>query len=145
MKAHQEGKAGKNTSAGTTGQPKEKKSYPNRKKTGRRPLRTPAWDMGCRTEEKTTNKEEHATRQSATPEQKTWSGEGWSSTSENLAPLPKRLNQKKTPPTGKIIKLTQKPMRNRPWALANVLGNSVRINTIGNTHETKQIKPFNIE
>ena len=96
--------------------------YPNRKKTGRRPLRTPACDMDCRTEEKMMNKEEQATRQSATPEQKTWSGEGWSSTSENIAPSPKRLTQKKTSATGKIIKPTQKPVRSRPWALAVVLG-----------------------
>ena len=36
-------------------------------------------------------------------------------------------------------------MRNRPLALAVVLGNPVQINFVRNTHETKQRKQFNIE
>ena len=47
--------------------------------------------------------------------------------SENTAPSPKRLNQKKTPPPEKINEPTQISVRNRQSALAVALGNPILI------------------
>ena len=85
-----------------------------------------------------------------TPEQQTSSSEAWSSTFENTAPSPSRLNQKKTHPQLPRIsaEVTKKSTKNRQSALAGALGTPVPISAI---NEAKQMpsepkkKQFSIE
>ena len=72
--------------------------------------------------------------------------EGNSSTpSEDIAPSPKRLNQKRTPQASAAIP-TRKSTRNRQLTLTNALGNPILINTINDaSQKTKTPLQFEID
>ena len=71
-----------------------------------------------------------------------------SSTSENLAPSPKRANQNATPESkqqqSKQVKPTRRSNRARQPTLAGALGNPIPINTVEDTVQSP-IKKFSID
>ena len=110
------------------------------KRTGGRPTpKTPTRGMEFQTDQRG-EKESAATSGSTTV-----SG---SSTSENLAPTPKRVNQKATPESkqhqSKQLKPTRRSNRARQSTLVGALGNPIPIHTVEDTLKSPT-KKFSID
>ena len=135
----------KTTSQAHQSSPTKRKAKSKGKPTGGRPIHKLQTTRGMSLQtynkvEKSTNnntRDKSTTRLSDNDEQS-------STFSEDIAPSPKRRNQKRTPPTISTVP-QRKSTRNRQSALSTSFGNPVPINTISDKNNDGKQKSFRFE